>query len=178
MSASTRVLEALSSEEPIYAVLDGARDPGIVSWIVSTEAPAWCLYAGKLSPDLQAAAPWLLRVGRGHPYTETLFERAWGESMGFFLASPVPPRALRFHLRRHLIARTEDGRRLVFRYYDPRVLRVYLAHCTSNELRAFFGPISTIVVESEERTELIFRHPDGAASQAPVRPSGGSSIKW
>jgi hypothetical protein len=50
--------------------------------------------------------------------------------------------------------RDERGNRLVFRYYDPRVLRVYLPTCTASELRRVFGPIECFWMESGDPEEL------------------------
>jgi hypothetical protein len=48
---------------------------------------------------------------------------------------------LRHHLRTLLVVKSWSGERMLFRYYDPRVLRAYLPTCTSDELRTVFGPV-------------------------------------
>jgi hypothetical protein len=150
MTISAHILGALHPSEPIYAVLDGARDRRIVPWIAGTRAPAWCLYRGELEDDLRHAAPHLLRLGRGHRFTEELFERGFGRAWGILFTSAAPPGELRRHLRKFLRVRTEDGRLLSFRYYDPRVLRAFLPTCTQDELSQLFGPITSLVAESAE----------------------------
>jgi hypothetical protein len=148
--AAERVFRELQHGEPIYAVLDGARDRRIRGWVVDSRAPSWCLYRGELPPALESAAPWLLRLLPGQPYTERFFGAGWQNAWGILLASSAPSRQLRQHLRRFFVVRTEDRKRLLFRYYDPRVLRVYLPTCTPEEVAQFFGPISTMVAEGEE----------------------------
>ncbi len=49
----------LPLDQPLYAVLDGARDRRIRGWIKDTRAPGWCLYRGDLLAALENAAPWL-----------------------------------------------------------------------------------------------------------------------
>jgi hypothetical protein len=49
----------------------------------------------------------------------------------------------------------------MFRYYDPRVLRVYLPTCQPNELRTVFGPIRSYLVEGEDGKSLIEFEFDG-----------------
>jgi len=149
-SLSTRLLSELDPRQPLYAVLDGARDPRIRGWVLDTRAPSWCLYRGVLPAAVENAAPWLLRLVPGQPYVEQFFARGWNQSWGTLLACAAPSRELRRHLRRFLRVRTEDGRILVFRYYDPRVLRAYLPTCTPQEIAAFFGPISALVAEAED----------------------------
>jgi hypothetical protein len=162
MSEAAPILAALGGE-PIYAILDGARDPRIRGWVFDTRAPRWCLYRGKLPPVLQDAAPWLLRLIPGQGYTETFFRRFWGGACGVLLSSAAPPALLRRHLRRFLIAQDEDRRTLVFRYYDPRVLRVYLPTCTAAETATFFGPIAAYVAEAEERGRFHLFRPNGTS---------------
>ena len=43
----------------------------------------------------------------------------------------------------------------MFRFYDARVLRVYLPICTEKEAARFFGPVPRIVVEAEKADLLI-----------------------
>jgi hypothetical protein len=54
-----------------------------------------------------------------------------------------------------LMVKTWRGERLLFRYYDPRVLRVYLPTCTSEELKTVFGPIQQFYAENESATSLM-----------------------
>ncbi len=49
----------------------------------------------------------------------------------------------------------EGGGTLLFRYYDPRVLRIFLPTCTPAELREFFGPLSRLYAEAEGGQELL-----------------------
>jgi Domain of unknown function (DUF4123) len=147
---SSSVLAELGVRQPLYAVVDGARDPGIRGWLHDTRAPCWCLYRGTLPRPVEDAAPWLLRLVPGYSYVEEFFARGWDRSWGILLASAAPSRELRRHLRRFLRVRTEEGRILLFRYYDPRVLRLYLPTCTPAEIGAFFGPISSMIAEASE----------------------------
>ena len=39
---------------------------------------------------------------------------------------------------------------MLFRYYDPRVLRAFLPTCTRDELRTVFGGIECFWIEGEE----------------------------
>ncbi|MGZ6124414.1 MAG: DUF4123 domain-containing protein [Myxococcales bacterium] len=147
--ACAQVLAELGSPQPLYALLDGARDPRIRGWVLDTRAPAWCLYRGDLPPVLESAAPWLVRLVPGSAALDRFFARGWQDAWGILLACAAPSRELRRHLRRFLRARTEEGRILAFRYYDPRILRAYLPTCTPAEIAAFFGPVSAFVAEGE-----------------------------
>jgi len=145
-----RIFKELDSGAQVFAVLDGARDRRIRNWLLDTRAPCWCLYRGELPAALENAAPWLLRLVPGQPYVDDFLARGWGNAWGILLATHVPSKDLRRHLRRFLRARTEEGRILAFRYYDPRVLRIYLPTCTREEIAAFFGPVGAFIAEAEE----------------------------
>jgi hypothetical protein len=165
---STRILAELDIREPSYAVLDGARDPRIRRWIFDTRAPRWCLYRGRLPPAIEDAAPWLLRVIPGDPRIEEFLARGWGRSWGILFTSQAPSRELRRHLRRFLRVRTAQGRILAFRYYDPRVLRVYLPSCEPAENATFFGPITSLIAESEDGGPArVFRPANARPAPAP-----------
>ena len=154
MSLAATVLGQFPADQPVYAVLDGARDSRIRGFVFDTRAPKWCLYRGRLTPELEDAAPWLLSLSREHPATEIFFKRFWGQACGILLATPMPGPLLRRHLRRFLLARDPRGRTLLFRYYDPRVLRIYLPTLTEAEAAQFFGEISAFVAEGAERGEF------------------------
>ena len=47
----------------------------------------------------------------------------------------------------------------MFRFYDPRVLRVYLPTCTGDEAEEFFGPVPEILAESEDGGSLLSYRP-------------------
>jgi hypothetical protein len=166
-----RLWEAPAGVAPhqVYALLDGARDPAIVPWIRRRALDYTCLFAGTLTPALAAAAPYLLHLYRGEPFTRELIEKGWGRSWGVFVAAPASLEALRRHFRTFLRVRDERGRRLLFRYYDPRVLRVYLPTCNERELETVFGPVRHYFAEDAEgATVLRFgrAHPGLSAARA------------
>jgi hypothetical protein len=134
----------------IWMITDAARDPRIFPMLQELHLEYYCLYAGSLPPVLAAAAPYLVQLDYGYQETRQFLQHAWGNSWGVFLKCGAHANALRRHLRGLLVVLGPEGNRLVFRYYDPRVLRVYLPTCTTDELAAFFGPIERFWMEDEE----------------------------
>ncbi len=60
---------------------------------------------------------------------------------------------------------------MIFRYYDPRVLRVYLPTCLAPELRTVFGPVRRFLLESEDPALMLEYRFDGfklIAREVPV----------
>ena len=131
----------------VYAILDGARDERIYRAVYDSHLDHECLFAGELSYDLALAAPYLVELERDAAFTRWLLEEGWGQSFGVFAWSHTGLEAMRRHCRRTLQVKDEAGRRLFFRFYDPRVLRVYLPTCNAAELREVLGPVTRFVAE-------------------------------
>jgi hypothetical protein len=154
----TRIEEILWPGEPrqnVWMILDGARSIDVYRMLLECHLEYACLYSGNLTPDLEMAAPYLVQLDHGYRDTHRFIRRAWGDSMGVFLRSDTSLKKLRHHLRQFLVVQDTKGKRLVFRYYDPRVLRVYLPTCTTSELRTVFGPIECFWIESETPDKML-----------------------
>jgi hypothetical protein len=131
----------------VWAILDCARDPRVYLALLSSRLEFRCLYSGTLPRELAMVAPYLVELHPQSRLTERLLSEGWGRSWGIFLRIGDPA-SLRHHLRKFLKVQDEDGRRLLFRYFDPRVLRAYLPTCSVEELLLFFGPIDCFFTES------------------------------
>lgn len=159
-----RIEETLWRDCPsrdIWMIVDGARTVEVFRMLLECHLEYSCLYSGSLTPELEMAAPYLVQLERDYRDTRRLIRSAWGNSWGIFLRSGTSLKRLRRHLREFLVVRASSGNRLVFRYYDPRVLRVYLPTCVTAELRTVFGPIEYFWTESESPEEMLeFRFRD------------------
>jgi hypothetical protein len=148
-------LAFLRGQHNLHAVLDAARDPAILQHLRGSGLVHESLYDGPRGVEIADFGPWLVELPRGTPFLDLLVNDGWGESWGVFLTSHSSFAEIRKQLRRHLLAKLPDGREVYFRYYDPRVLRTYLATCTPPELGGFFGPITNVFVESGDRGFLL-----------------------
>ena len=161
-----------------YAVLDAARDPEVLRVLRRAGQRSQSLYAGPRAEVLARGAPYLVAVPRGSHFRRVLWDHAWGESWGIFVASNAGFTAVRRHLRRSLRAVLPDGREALFRFYDPRVLLVYLPSCLNDERLRFHGPITRFVCEHEDDAQaLVFARPGEAGDEprgerGPLRLSG------
>lgn len=139
----------------VWMILDGARHVRVFETLLESSFLSSCLYAGFVPRALEASAPYLIQLEHEDRQTQRLLDRAWGNSWGVILRCDTRLEALRKHLRAFLTVRDAKGERLLFRYYDPRVLRVYLPTCTGEELRTLFGPIEQFWTEGETSGELL-----------------------
>jgi len=150
-----------TAHEQVYALLDGARDPAILAWLERSTLECQCLYSGPLIPRLKAAAPWLVKLPATTPTSLELLGLGWGKAWGILLVAPaeLPMDSLRRHCKKFLRVRTEDKRVLMFRFYDPRVLSVFLPSADAGQYQALLGPLRRIIVERDEGADWqVFEH--------------------
>jgi pSer/pThr/pTyr-binding forkhead associated (FHA) protein len=147
-----RVLALLRNDyQPLYAVLDAARDTRILALVLQYKEEFRSLYEGIQGGKLAQVAPYLVRLGKDSRLLEALVKEGWGKSWGVYLTSAAEFHDIRRHLRHFLQVKLPDGEQVYFRFYDPRV---FLPTCTDEETTQFFGCVSTYVVESEEPDKL------------------------
>ena len=127
-----------------------------------------CLYDGRLPLDLAQAAPYLVRLRKDSHFTRIFYTKGWGQSWGIVLRSDASLKALRRHLRTlNYVCSSEHGK-LLFRFYDPRVLRIFLPTCSAEQLKAIFGPIEAIVLEGKEDSQVLMYQRDEWLAKPPV----------
>lgn len=145
------------SHPNVYMVVDGARDKRIEPLIHSSDLDQYCLYAGEMTYALKRAAPHIVELQRDSLYTKEILRLGWGQSWGiFFIGSENATMSLiRHNCRKINMVQTSEGKMLLFRYQDPRVLRKFLPLCDSKQLNSLFGHAAVIAMESESGEQLI-----------------------
>jgi pSer/pThr/pTyr-binding forkhead associated (FHA) protein len=153
---SDRVLQILHGlPEPLFALLDAARDPKVLELVRSSGAEYQSLYEGPKGDELADWAPYVMRLAARSCLLETLVREGWRNSWGIYFTSRKTLAEVRKHFRHFLMVRLEDGRDAYFRFYDPRVLRVYLPSCNPVETTQFFGPVRCYLMEAKQAETLL-----------------------
>jgi pSer/pThr/pTyr-binding forkhead associated (FHA) protein len=142
-------------KEPLFGVFDAARDPKVLEVISNAKEEHQSLFEGPRGEILALWAPYLVALPPQSATLETLVNEGWGKAWGIYLTSPLPFERVRNHLRHFLTVRGEEGEDLLFRFYDPRVLRAFLPVCTPEEIVALFGPIKKFLLESRHQGVLL-----------------------
>lgn len=175
-AAGRPVLEVLrGQDEPLYAILNAARDPQVYTALVNCKEKHQSLYEVPMAEQLAHVAPYLVQLQPGNGLLEPLLQSSWGNSWGVFLTSREPFDAVRKHLRHVLTGRLVDGKQVYFLFYDPRVLRHFLPSCNDEEWAQFFGPISAYLMEADPPTALLKMTARAAPEKTttiPVVPPG------
>lgn len=134
-----------------YAILDTARDKVIYPKIMNADVQSICLYHGAKAVELATVAPYLVHL-KNDSFIEWLLAQGFGNCWGIFLQASAlfKLNELQRHFRKFLMVYNEDGKSLYFRFYDPRVFRVYLPTCNAKELEIIYGPVKKFYTEGEE----------------------------
>lgn len=144
-----------NSRYSLYAIVDAARDDRLYSAIVSSDCEHICLFRGATPDDLATVAPYLFKLSKEAHFTRWLISHGWTNSWSIFLRSTASLKQLRNHFRKFLMIYGEGGKPLYFRYYDPRVFRVFLPTCDEKQLEIIYGPVNRYFIEGEKSNELL-----------------------
>ncbi len=141
----------------VYAVLDGAVVRQLPDYLEDRDAPFACLFRGETDPLVITRAPFLVRVVPGDDLFAWILREGWGRNWGMFAAVPrdTPFDAVLSHFREFLQVRLPGGRIVFFRFYDPRVQRLFLKSCDAAQAAQLFAVPVAWSCESEEGRELL-----------------------
>lgn len=158
-------LERMLSDDTqaCFAVVDGARFPGLAELLDASSLEHACLFRGTSRETAGAAAPWIIRIGSEDAVSRRLVRAALGKQGGY----PAAPTMILNtehsidevgrHFRRLARVRAEsDGRWLYFRYADPCTMDDLRASMNAEDAAAVLGPYAPVVL-----------HPAGAFRLAP-----------
>lgn len=135
---------------PAFALLDAARVGGEMSEARALAPDALSLYKGLSEESLSDVAPYVVPFEASSGFAAWLVAKGGGKSWGVFIETRASIEEIHRHLRKFLLVRTEDGRELYFRFYDPRVLRIFLKTCSPGQLSDLFGPVTRYAAEDEQ----------------------------
>jgi hypothetical protein len=153
-----------------FAVIDGASVQGLLDKLYGLQPEFACLYRGELAPDMAEVAPYLVRLERASEFADWLVSEGWGKHWGVFALAHASLREMRRHFRSFLTVYDPEGKPLLFRYYDPRVLRVYLPTCDARELETIFGPVGAYLLEGVDPGDLLRFELSSGALQQRTKP--------
>jgi hypothetical protein len=131
----------------LYGLVDPARDPRIYPLV--KKAPEYrCLFGGPLDLSKERTAPHIVGLDTGSEFKDAWLQEGWGQSWGIMCYAPGSLAEVRRHFRHFLQVMLPDRRLGLFRFYDPRIWRVYLPTCNAEELGHWFEMVEEFVVEA------------------------------
>jgi hypothetical protein len=144
-----------SSTTKLYCVLDGASVPDLPKRLYETQAPNFCLFTGDLAPDMLYVAPYVVFLSPDNKLTDLVLSESFGKHWGIFVHCRHSLKEMRRHFRSMVDVYDENANSMVFRFYDPRVIRQFLPTCTPDELEIFFGKVESFFAEAENGESLL-----------------------
>jgi hypothetical protein len=139
-----------------YCILDAAKMGDAINELKNFDIEVDSLYRGRSEEILSSVAPYLVECRYNIDFFNWYYQNGVGESWGIFIHSDVEFKVLWKHFRKFLLVMTEENKELYFRFYDPRVLRIFLPTCETPQLVEFFGPVKKFIVEDEDKNNILY----------------------
>ena len=156
--ATLEELGGLAEKGYVYVVLDACDAPAVPEKARNLgEERALSLYNGTAQEEYWAIAPYLCQADAA--LLNWIRDSLWEEPWGIIALSKVDFAAMRAHFRKFLIVKSPENEDWYFRFYDPRVLPVFLESSNDEELKQFFGPIQAFAVASPEKETVRLLRP-------------------
>lgn len=163
-----------------YILVDGARAGYDIHTLKELNPNFMSLYKGESEQEFEGIAPYLFTWPENNRFSSWICKNSWGSASCILLNSNQTFRDSWQHFRKFLLVKTEDNQELYFRFYDPRVLKIFLPTCDKEQIIEFFGPIQHFIVEGDSKEEAIeFSHQNGELKQRviPVEQVFGDVIR-
>ncbi|HEX8570310.1 MAG TPA: DUF4123 domain-containing protein [Caulobacteraceae bacterium] len=140
----------------LYGVLDCSRSPELYEHAARLEPEASaCLFEGRLDQRVRRVSPFVVELAPADPLSRLWRTHGWGRAWGILISSRATLPQVRRRLRHFTQVRLPDGSGpVLFRFWDPRVFRVYFPTTDPSALPGWFEDVDRYIVET----------PDGAGS--------------
>ncbi len=157
------ILDLLRAQpEPLYALLDAARDDEILTLLYGMAPDSFqSLYDGASEARLGPSGPYLVALSGHDDLLKAILRKGWGRGWGIFATAGDDFATVRKHFRSLLmVKRVSDGSEMYFRFYDPRVIRPFLPTCSPEQVRQMFGPVGAYIAETDGGEAAVRFTPD------------------
>ena len=152
-TASVEQLRKFAAGGYLYAILDAYQAPAVPPKVQELgKERALSLFVGTAEQKYWELAPYLIAVEEAT--LDWILQDLGSQPWGVFALSKSGLETLRTHFRRFLIVQLPDGERWYFRYYDPRILTIYLSKCLPHELEIFYGPIRGFAIPDVDTGDI------------------------
>ena len=136
----------------LYAILDAAKikTPGLRTRLDTSGLDFACLFTGQDYEELKDSAPYLVELKEDCNFTRILFTHdpkmpdellsvhLWHKEPGIYIKSQAGLIELGQHFARFIRVQDENGKRYLFRFWEPSVLRELPEILEKNNAEKFF----------------------------------------
>lgn len=138
----------------LFGIVDSARNEEVFRYLVTGDVQYKSLFEGTMDVQSYGVSGFLVECKKESALYQWMVGEAWGDSCSIFFTSKASFDELFKHFQQFNRVYLEDDEVVLFRYYDPRVLRVYLPTCNPDEVEVFFGEVESFFTEGEEASEI------------------------
>lgn len=147
-----------------YLVLDGGLINDLPQNLLRMKHFAFChpLYLNTAYETIVECGPMLVETTT-NVTLQKIFKEEWHSDSGIWLESDSSDVELVEHLRSLVHVKLESGITALFRYYDPRITRLWLTTMDTLQRDHILGPIALIRLPSDENSDheqLVYRKGD------------------
>jgi hypothetical protein len=168
--------EADSKDCFLYAIFDSARNDEIFRFLATDEVRYKSLFEGTMDIKSFGVSGFLIECKKKSVIYNWLTSDAWGDNSMIFFTSKADLNDLLTHFQKFNRVFVEGDDVVLFRYYDPRVLRIFLPSCTMHEIDLFFGEVDSFYTEGDDPEFInIFRK--GQATESDGLLVSGIKVK-
>lgn len=143
--------QARKDECELFGIIDSARNEDVFRHLISGGVRYKSLFEGTMDEQSYGVSGFLVECKMESSLFKWMTGEAWGESCCIFFTSKASFDDLFKHFQKFNRVYLEGDEVVLFRYYDPRVLRKYLPTCNRGELDIFFGDVSFFYTEGHDR---------------------------
>lgn len=142
--------------KPKYHISDAAQMEIHLNEFSEFDLVPYSLYLNTEEVDLADVGPFLVDLMGNKKVVNWLEKEGYGKSWGIYINSNSEFEDIVKHLQGILIVEDDGGHKNYFRYYDPRVMKIFLPTCDANQLKYLFGSvINAYIVEDPESNQNI-----------------------
>ena len=127
-----------TSNTKLYFIADAALLSTTLKEVLEKASYGKCLFKEENS-HLSGVAPYLLALNRDSDLFNWIKTDELLRKSGIFVSTYMDFEACWLHFRQLLSVLDESGRPLLFRYYDPRILHIFLETIEADQVAEFFN---------------------------------------
>lgn len=144
------LLERAEKEDcHLYGIVDSARNDEVFRYLVTGDVRYKSLFEDTMDVQSYGVSGFLVECKKESPLFQWMTTDAWGDNSSIFFTSKASFEDLFSHFQKFNRVYLEGDDVVLFRYYDPRVLRNYLPTCNQVEIETFFGEVGSFFAESD-----------------------------
>lgn len=160
----------------LYGIVDSARNDDVFRYLVTGDVRYKSLFEDTMDVQSYGVSGFLVECKKESALFKWMITEAWGDNCCIFFTSKASFDELFTHFQKFNRVYIEGDDVVLFRYYDPRVLRTYLPTCNRDEIETFFGDVGSFFAESNDPEVInIFKQNEDIAEN-PIFLSGKKVI--